>query len=170
MNLSYNSRLQPESMKFVSWANRKLSSLAERIAEKYPEHFGYECKNPAQYPSAGHLYERSTTSAMMTWTSTGLGLWPAACYLPKVKMMNFNNYDLKYYNSGISKSSDGEVYYILPEKFDVWQKLPEMTKTECILFIEDELPKFIDELIKDRMIIDKMFKEKEIREAAAKYD
>lgn len=171
MNLSYNSRLQPGSMKFVSWANRKLSSLAERIAEKYPEYFGYECKNPAQYPSAGHLYERSTTSAMMTWTSTGLGLWPAACYLPKAKMMNFNNYDLAFNtNSCIIKSSDDEIFYILPEKFDDWQKLPEMTKTECILFIEDKLPKFIDELIKNRLNIDKMLKEKEIREAAAKYD
>lgn len=169
MILDYRVRHQPASMKFVAWANRKLCSLAERIAEKYPEYFGYECKNPTQYPSAGHLYERSTTSTMMTWTSSGLNLWPAACYLPKEKMMNFSNYD-DYYISGIIKSSDDSIYFILPEKFDEWQKLPEMTQTERILFIEAKLPKFIDELMKDRFYIDKLLKEKVIREAAEQYD
>ena len=170
MNLDYDARFKPSGMKFVAWANRKLCSLAEQIAEKYPACFGFECKNEDKFPHAGHLYERSTTSMMMTWTSTGLNLWPAACYLPKGKMMNFNNYELDYYNSGIIKSSDDEVYFILPEKFDDWRKLPEMSPTERILFIEDKLPTFIDKLIKDRMNIDKMFKEKVIREAAAKYD
>ena len=169
MNLSYNSRLQTESMKFVGWANRKLCSLAERIAEKYPEYFGFECKNPDKYPSAGHLYSQSSTSTLMTWTSTGLALWPAACYLPKAKLMNFNNYALDCNDSGIIKSDD-DIYYILPEQYDVWQKLPEMTRTERILFIEDRLPGFVDKLVKGKMNIDKMFKEHVIREAAAKYD
>lgn len=171
MNLDYGARSQPASMKRVEWANRKLCSLAERIAEKYPEYFGYECKNPNRFPYAGHLYERSTTSTMMTWTSSGLGLWPAACYLPKAKMMNFNNYDLDYYNNSvIIKSSDDEIFYILPEKFDDWQNLPNVPHVERILFIEDKLPKFIDELIKNRMNIDKMLKVKAIKEAAAKYE
>lgn len=170
MNLDYGARFQPASMKAVEWANRKLCLLAEGIAEKYPGVFAYDSKNPDRFPYAGHLRELSTSSMMMTWTSSGLNLWPAACYLPKGKMMNFNNYDLDYYNSGIIKSSDDEVYFILLEKFDEWRKLPEMTQTERILFIEYNLPRFIDELIKDRLNIDKMFKEKVIREAAAKYD
>lgn len=166
MNLNYNSRLLPKSVEFVAWANRKLCSLAERIAEKYPEYFGYECKNPTRYPSAGHLYSRISGSLVMTWTSSGLNLWPVACYMPKAKIMNFNNYQLNYsIDSSIIKSDD-DLYYIIPEKFDDWQKLPEMSQTERILFIEDKLPGYIDELVKDKMNIDKMFKEYEIREAA----
>lgn len=171
MNLSYNSRLQTDSIRFVGWANRKLCSLAEGIAEKYPAYFGFECKNPKQYPSAGHLYSQSSTSTLMTWTSTGLAIWPAACYLPKAKILNFNNYQLdEFPGSGIIKSSDDEIYIIIPEQYDDWRKLPEMSPTEYILFIEDKLPKFIDKLIKNKMNIDKMFKEHIIREAASKYD
>lgn len=170
MNLSYNSRLLPISIERVEWANRKLGFLAERIAEKYPEYFGYECKNPTQFPHAGHVYSRSSSSTMMTWTSTGLSIWPVACYMPKAKIMNFNNYQLDYCTDSRIIKSDDEIYFIIPEKFEDWQKLPEMTQTERILFIEDRLPGFIDELVKDKLNIDKMFKEHKIREAAAKYE
>ena len=171
MNLSYNSRLLPASIERIEHINKKLCSLAERIAEKYPVYFGYECKIPTRYPYAGHLYSRSSSSTMMTWTSTGLSIWPVACYMPKAKIMNFNNYQLDYFTgSRIIISSDYEIYFIIPEKFDDWQKLPEMSQAERILFIEDKLPMFIDELVKDKLNIDKMFKEHKIREAAAKYE
>lgn len=170
MNLDYGARLQPASMKTVEWANRKLGLLAERIVEKYPDFFIYENKNPNRFPYGGQLCAKSVQSTMMMWTSTGLCIWPAACYIPKSKIMNFNNYNLPLddYGNGIITDGDG-IYFILPENYNDWVKLPKMSHTERILFVEDRMPEFIDKLIKDKMNIDKMLKETEIREAAAKY-
>ena len=171
MNLDYHSRLQPESMKYVDWANRKLCLLAERISEKYPEHFAFECKNPTMYPHAGHLYSQSTASQMMSWTSTGLSIWPIAFYLPYEKKMTFNNYTLNDIDDSctVMKSSD-EIYLIFPEKYSKWRKLPDMSPTERILYIEEKLPAAVDKIIKEKNKIDKMIKEQEIRGAAAQYD
>lgn len=171
MNLDYGFRLQPASIHSVEWANRKLSSLAEGIVEKYPDFFVYENKIPNRFPYAGQLGSKSVTSTMMTWTSTGLCIWPDACYFPKANIMNFINYHLDDCpDSGIIKSGDDDIYYILPENYDDWQKLPKMSHTERILFIEYNLPKCIDKIIKDKFYIDKLLKEKVIREAAEQYD
>lgn len=175
MNLIYDLDLDygvNASMKSVEWANRKLGSLAERIAEKYPDLFIYENKKPNMYPYAGQLCSKSASSILMTWTSSGLSLWPSACYLPKAKMLTFNNYqfdDFDFEISGILTDGD-DAYYIIPENYNDWRKLPFMSHAERILFIEDKLPKFIDKLIKDEMHINNLLKEKAIREAAAKYD
>lgn len=172
MNLDYRVSLgQPAPMKYVQWANRKMSSLAEQISEKYPEYFRYECKNPTMYPFGGHLSSRSTESQMMTWTSTGLSIWPVAFYLPYEKKMTFNNYTLNDIDDSytVMKSSD-EIYLIFPEKYSKWRNLPTMTKAERILFIEEKLPAAVDKIIKEKIKIDKMLKEQEIKEAAAKYD
>ena len=171
MNLDYNARLQSASMKSVEWANRKLSSLAEGIAKKYPDFFVYENKNPNWFPHAGQLVAKSVQSTMMTCPSTGLCIWPAACYIPKAKIMNFNNYNLSHNDSdsGII-TDDGEIFFIIPENYADWGKLPGMSHTERILFIEHRLPEFIDKIVKDKSYIDKWLKAREIKEAAAKYD
>ena len=171
MNLDYHFRPQQASVKSVEWANRKLSSLAERIAEKYPDFFVYENKIPNKFPYAGQLVAKSVQSTMMTWTSTGLCIWPAACYIPKAKIMNFNNYDLHHNDSNSSIITDNEeIFYIIPENYADWEKLPGMSHTERILFIEHRLPEYIDKIVKDKFYIDKWLKAREIKEAAVKYD